>query len=292
MASMATGSRGTLEIPVRDDGVELVTLDRGARVLAAFEEVGITVKDKDVVDLGAGFGSLALAAASAGARAVMAVDVHPDRLAAIERKAAAAGVVVTTREANLLEPWDHNRTADVAFLIGVVEYAGLWDLDAPVETLQRRVFETAFDALRPGGTLVFASKNRLWPRFIWRDANTGQPLLSALPRNLADSLSQRFSGEAYRHHIHSPSRWSELVRGVGFTDVEVYLPYLSYQFPLKLVRRGSFHAQREARSRVDSGEEFRVAWGRLGSGRASIMSLAAAFGFPVSHGVFVIATKS
>ena len=45
-------------------------------------------------------------------------------------------------------------TFDVALLIGVVEYAGLWSLDEPVSLLQRRVFETAFQMLAPGGTVV------------------------------------------------------------------------------------------------------------------------------------------
>ena len=284
-------ARSHLEIPVRDDAAEGTGVSRGDWLLRALAEIDVRVTDLDVVDLGAGYGSISIAAAVAGARSVTAVDVHSDRLEAIERRSQAAGVLVRTRRLNLLEGWSQAAEADLVFLIGVVEYAGLWDLDAPVSQLQTQVFTTAFDALRPGGRLVFASKNRLWPRFVFRDANTSQPLVNVLPRAAADRVSRRLDGRPYRHHVHSARGWQDLVRSAGFAEARVYTPYLSYQFPLKLADRPSVAAQR-AVSRLDlSPEARRLSWGRTGAAKAMITTVCGMANLSVAHGVFVVATK-
>jgi SAM-dependent methyltransferase len=281
-----------LEIPVRDDATELTTFERGPRVLGSLRGIGVNVAGADVIDLGAGFGSLSLASAREGAKSVLAVDVNPARLAAIDARAAALGLDVATVQANLLEPWSPRGIADIAFLIGVVEYAGLWDPSRPVRTLQRDVLRSAVDALRPGGLLVFASKNRLWPRFVVRDSNTGLPLVNALPRPAADRVARKLRGVPYRHHIHSPRAWSQLIREAGIADTRHFVPYLSYQFPLRLVERGSFRDQRAAARAIHGPEERRVAWGRYGALKAAITSTAGIAGAPVAHGVFVIGTKA
>jgi predicted RNA methylase len=280
-----------LEIPVRDDAQEFSTFQRGRRVLTALSDLGLTVEGKHVVDLGAGFGSLSIACAEAGAKEVLAADVHPDRLSAIEARAREAGVAIRTMRANLLQPWPASGTADLAFLIGVVEYAGLWDEHAEVATLQRAVFEAAHGALRPGGRLVFGSKSRLWPRFVARDVHTGQPLVNVLPRSSADRVSRRFSNAPYRHHIHSPKGWMELVRAAGFVDVKAFVPYLSYQFPLKIVNRPTFEDIRRVRRLPLTPEERRVAWGRLGTAKAALMATAGMFRMQMAHSTILVATK-
>jgi SAM-dependent methyltransferase len=280
-----------LEIPVRDDATELRTFRRGERVIDLLREAGIDVAGKNVVDLGAGFGSLSIAAAKAGAKNVVAVDVHAVRLEAIAARAEAQGVGVRVHRANLLESVVDVRDADVALLMGVVEYAGLWDRDAPVRELQRRVFKTAFDCLGPGGHLVFASKNRLWPRFVVKDANTGQPLVNVLPRCLADRLSLRLAGVPYRHHIQSPRSWARAMREVGFDSVDCFFPFLSYQLPLRLSRHPALSDLRLARARIQTTEEYDCAWGRLGSLRAAFMVGCAALRLPIAHSLVAIAAK-
>ena len=53
-----------------------------------------TVAGQDVLDLGTGSGLVAIAAALAGARRVLACDTDPEAIEAVERNAAANGVVV------------------------------------------------------------------------------------------------------------------------------------------------------------------------------------------------------
>ena len=278
-------------IPVRDDAQEFHTFERGRTVLRALSGIGVSVQGQRVVDLGAGYGSLSLACLKAGAAEVVAVDIHQERLDAISARAAEQGISVQTRTANLLHPWGQASSADVAFLIGVVEYAGLWDASSEVADLQRTVFTTAFDALRPGGTLIFGSKNRLWPRYIAKDVHTGQPLINVIPRSVADKLSLRFAGRLYRHHIHSPRQWHALITSAGFGDVQTYVPYLSYQFPLEIVVRPSFADINRVRRMAMTSEERGVAWGRAGAVKAGIMATAGAAGIQMGSSMFAIAIK-
>lgn len=280
-----------IDIPVRDDAAQLHTFARGDRVLDCFGDIGIDVANKAVVDLGAGYGSLSIAAAKAGATSVAAVDIYPERLAAIAARAKEQGAIVGVVEANLLDGVPEVRDADLVLLIGVVEYAGLWERHTDVRALQRRVFQTAFDCLKPGGQLVFASKNRLWPRFILRDANTRLPLVNVLPRKLADLMNVRLTGEPYRHHIHSPRGWSALIEAAGLEPAAYYLPFLSYQLPLQLSRRPKLSDIRRARARIQTREEFELSWGGAGWVKALLMVICGALRLPVAHSVIVVARK-
>lgn len=280
-----------LEIPVRDDAEEFSTFRRGPNVLRALTAIGISPRGRRVVDLGAGYGSLSIACAEAGAADVLAVDINHERLNAIAERGAAAGLQVRTRQANLLEPWGAAGDADLVFLVGVVEYAGLWDENGDVSDLQTAVFRAAYDALRPGGRLVFGSKNRLWPRFAVKDAHTRQPLVNVLPRDKADQLSLRHSGRPYRHHVQTPQGWANLIGRAGFDAIETYVPYLSYQFPLAIVKTPSFKDIRTARSIPDTAEERAVAWGKAGTVRALIMASAGAVGVQMGSSVMAVAQK-
>jgi predicted nicotinamide N-methyase len=95
-----------------------------ARHLAAFPAV---VAGRSVLDLGAGSGLVAIAAAKVGARAVRAADIDPYAAAAIALNAAANGVDVSVEMADLTD----GCVADVEVLLaGDVFYAA--DLAASV----------------------------------------------------------------------------------------------------------------------------------------------------------------
>jgi SAM-dependent methyltransferase len=289
--------RGTLRadplvaIPARDTETEFRVFDRGSRFLELLEGMDIDVRGKRVVDLGTGYGFLALAAARAAASSVTAVDVDADRLAQVKRRAETEGLAVTTVQANLLDPTANLPGSDLAFLIGVVEYAGLWDTTAPIKELQRRVFTTAYNALEPGGQLIFGSKNRLWPALAVRDVHTRLPLVNVLPRGLADKLSQRVRGVPYRHHIHSPRAWSGLVSAAGFRKVEVFFPFFSYQLPVLIEQRPSFASMRRLARMHKGAEEEEAAFGRRWLVKSLVMATAGTLRVPLSHSIHIRATK-
>ncbi len=278
-------------IPARDDATEFTTFERGSRVISLLEGLGVTVRGRRVIDLGAGYGSIAIAAAQAGAASVVACDVNTERLSAVAQRAARAGVEVETCRANLLEPSHGIPPADVALLIGVVEYAGLWDMEVTPEDLQTRVFQTAYSALGTGGVLIFGSKNRAWPRFLFKDVHTGRPLVNALPRTLADMLSRRIDGRPYRHYLHTPCGWSELLRAAGFRRLTIYHPYFSYQFPVKIVERPSFRIISDLRRLRLHPDERAVAMGSLWFPKALLMAVSALARVPLSQSVVIKAEK-
>jgi S-adenosylmethionine-dependent methyltransferase len=107
----------------------------------------------DIVDVGGGTGGFAVALARLGHR-VTVVDPSPDALAALERRAAEAGVSGSVRAAqgdlasvfDVLEPG----SADVVLCHGVLEF-----VDDPAEGCR-----TAHALLRPGGFASVLAANR------------------------------------------------------------------------------------------------------------------------------------
>ena len=279
-------------IPARDTDVEFSRFDRGTQLFGHLSQMGITINGRRVIDLGTGFGFLPIAAAKAGAASVTAVDANQARLDAVAQRATDSGLAVTTVEANLLDGGAALPRSDLAFLIGVVEYAGLWDLGRAPSELQVRVFRTAYETLVPGGTLVFGSKNRLWPSQTVRDIHTRLPLVNALPRAWADRLSQTIAGKPYRHHIHSPRAWEKLLRAAGFTDIELFIPYYSYQLPVLIQRRGTFDAIARIRGMQLSDEERAAAIGPRWLPKAVLMGVGGSIGVPLAHSVLFKAVKS
>lgn len=287
IADLATQPR----IPARDDADEFSEYRRPRRFLDLLAPLGIEVRGARVADLGTGFGSIAIECARSGAREVIAFDANLERLAIVDERAAAAGVHVKTRQINLLSGHPEGLEADLAILIGVVEYAGLWDETREPSDLQREVFQTALSILRPGGVLVFGSKNRIWPRFIVDDIHTRLPLVNVLPRRAADALSRRLRGVPYRHHIHGARKWESLLREAGFSEVRTYRPYFSYQLPLLIPERPTLRLVGALRRLSLSDEEAQAARGSRWLPKALLMGLTGDLRLPVSHSVLMLARK-
>jgi SAM-dependent methyltransferase len=278
-------------IPARDDATELADFHRAQRFLELLGTVGVSVAGRRIADLGTGYGSIAIECARAGAAEVLALDADDDRLAEVRRRADAAGVQLDTRHANLLSPPADLHQADLAFLIGVVEYAGLWDQGESVHALQRSVLATAHTVLGEGGTLVLGSKNRLWPRFAVADVHTRLPLVNVLPRRAADRLSRAMSGRPYRHHVHSPTGWRRLLVESGFRDVRTYIPYFSYQLPILISERPSLKLLKSIAALTLSSTEDAAARGARWRAKAVLMGVAGHLRLPVSHSVVMVARK-
>lgn len=103
----------------------------------------------DVVDVGGGTGGLAVRIAALGHR-VRVVDPSPDALAALQRRAGEAGVVVEAEQGDLSSLADRSASADLVLCHGVLGVAG--DPAAALDVLA--------SALRPDGRLSLLAAQR------------------------------------------------------------------------------------------------------------------------------------
>lgn len=217
-------------------------VDRGELLYDRLAALGLAVEGRRLLDVGCGYGGLAIAASRRGA-SVTAVDADASNVEVVQRRTANGdGHGLNVRQASVLDlPFPEN-SFEYATMIGVLEWVGYSDLDSSVATVQARGLAEIRRVLRPDGRLIIGTKNRLFPRYLWRDAQLGKPLLNVLPRGLADRLAWRMTGGPYRAHINSLRGWRRLLAAGGFRLETAHVPLYHYQYPLGLVpvtHRGS-----------------------------------------------------
>ncbi|HSA52396.1 MAG TPA: methyltransferase [Yinghuangia sp.] len=173
----------------------------------------------DVLDTGGGTGNFAVPIARLGHR-VTVVDPSPDALAALERRAAEAGVTdrVTARQGDTQSLFDvvARDAADIVLCHGVLEL-----VDEPDDALG-----TVAGALRDGGTLSLLAANRtgavlaraLAGHFAQAAAALADP--GALPRRFTvDELTALLVKAGLRPGpVHAVRVFADLVPGVLVDD--------------------------------------------------------------------------
>lgn len=199
-----------------DTPAGLVTLDtnsmlaarRGRLLLRLLaEQGGGSVAGRRVLDLGAGFGALALYCAHLGAE-VVAVDPNEERLrvaAEIAGRRELSVSAVTAHAQSLPLP---DESVDVVVANNSLCYIVERDARRLAVSEIRRV-------LRPGGWLVIRNPNRLHPR----DQFTGLPLLGLLEPSLAQRVVAALGRHRSRVRMRSPGGGVRELRRAGFTDV-------------------------------------------------------------------------
>lgn len=170
LAAMVLADRSERLIRFYDRWIDLVTFGRDRRIRAAV--LGALEPGQRLLDVGCGTGTLAVAAARAGAH-VVAIDRSPSMLALAREKADAAGVSVEWREGDIAFPPIGDEQFDVATATFVLS------------ELSRELAELAVrrmaDALRPGGRLILADETRPHSPLL--------RLLAAIPRSLLWAVS-------------------------------------------------------------------------------------------------------
>jgi ubiquinone/menaquinone biosynthesis C-methylase UbiE len=177
--------------------------------ILALHEPALDLSGRAVLDLGCGFGSLAVYLAYLGAT-VTAADISADRLVVGER---------VTRAFDLPVTWMHSSLQDLplgdkAFDIAVVNNSLCYVVprsDRLIALVQvRRI-------LRPGGWLLMRNPNRTTPR----DPFTGLPLLNRLPPRGA-ALAARALGR-HRSNVRLLSARGQRaeLRRAGFEAIDI-----------------------------------------------------------------------
>jgi SAM-dependent methyltransferase len=199
-----------------DTAAGLVTLDtnsmlaarRGRLLLRLLAEDGAgPVAGRTVLDLGAGFGALALYCAHLGAE-VVAVDPNEERLAVSVEIAQRRGLAVSPVIAHAQSLPLADASVDLVIannsLCYIVEKDSL-----------RLALSEILRVLRPGGRLIVRNPNRVHPR----DPFTGLPLLGLLSPGAADRVVAAIGRHRSQVRLYSPGGAVRLLRRAGFSEV-------------------------------------------------------------------------
>jgi MYXO-CTERM domain-containing protein len=188
------------------DTNSVLAADRGRLLLRLLAEAGAgSIAGSRVLDLGAGFGALALYCASLGAE-VLAVDPNLQRMQvalAIAQRRGLAVSALTAQAQSLPLP-------DASFDLVIANNSLYYIVD---EYEHRLALREIHRVLRPGGWLVMCNPNRLHPR----DQLTGLPLLGLLPPALAQRAAEALGRSRSPVRLQSPGGAVRELRRAGFT---------------------------------------------------------------------------
>jgi len=198
--------------------------------------------ESDVLDIGAGWGTLSFALAPV-VRSVTSLELVEPRVEFLRLRREQTGLrnvhVVQAQAANL--PCAE-AAFDTVIVNGVLEWLGLSDTDRDPHTAQRRFLERVCRCLRPGGTLYLAIENRFGFQYL-RGApdHSGLRFTSLLPRSLASLACSMFGKRrndqpggplrAYRTYTYSYWGYKRLLRSAGFGRQQFWVLLPSYQCP-------------------------------------------------------------
>lgn len=193
-----------------------VTLDTNSTLAAArarlllrlLAEAGApSIAGLRVLDLGAGFGSLALYCAHLDAE-VVAVDPNERRLRVAADIAARRGLRLSAVTAHAQDLPFPDGSFDLVLANNSLCYiVGQEEHD--------RALREAHRVLRPGAWLIARNPNRLHPR----DQFTGLPLLPLLPPELTRTLMARLGRHRSQVRLRSPGGAVRALRRAGFDHV-------------------------------------------------------------------------
>jgi SAM-dependent methyltransferase len=210
---------------------------RGEWLLDALAKANVPL-GRRLLDVGCGYGGISLAYARGG-RTAFAMDIREQNLSVVRSRTAKGEAVdgtIVPLGGSALEVPLREESVDLVLLIGVLEWVGYSRRTGPVSDLQRRALRECARVVRPGGRLVIGTKNRLFPRYLWSDAQVRKPIVNGLPHGVAHLVSRILWGEPYRSRIYSLWGWRRLIAQAGLTVRDVYVPVFNYQFPLVLRR--------------------------------------------------------
>ncbi len=189
------------------DTNSVLAASRGRLLLRLLAEAGAgPIAGWRVLDLGAGFGSLAIYCASLGAE-VVAVDPNAQRMQVAVAIAKQRGLPVRALAAQAQSLPLPDASFDLVLannsLCYIVEEH---QLDLALSEIHRM--------LRPGGWVVIRNPNRLHPR----DQFTGLPLLPLLSPSLAQRVTESLGRHRSNVRLHSPGGAVRQLRRAGFSQ--------------------------------------------------------------------------
>lgn len=185
---------------------------RAAVLEHALAQAGIeSVDGLDVLDIGCGFGALALVFAARGAN-VVALDPNLDRFEQVGRRAAEAHGLGVRWVAGSMQSMD---VGQAAFDVAVMNNSLCYLVPRP---LRREALNRTLTALRPGGVVVIRNPNRIHPV----DQFSGLPFVGMLGPRTARLIARLFRRKNRSHvRLLTQRAAKRELRRVGFAEVQV-----------------------------------------------------------------------
>lgn len=193
-----------------------------ANILRPFGEL---LRNRDVLEIGAGCGALTRYLGECGAR-VLALEGTPRRAAIARSRTRDLDKVTVV--ADRLDQFVFPGRFDVITLVGVLEYAPMFTAgDDPVV----RMLEQACEFLKPDGALIVAIENQLGLKYFAGCAE--------------DHLGQAMYGVEGRYGAGEPRTFGRkylvtLLERAGFADQEFLAPFPDYKMPVSIVTEQGF----------------------------------------------------
>lgn len=189
--------------------------------------------DAHILDVGAGWGQIALPLARTSGNQVTAVEPTPERLAFIEAAARQENIADRMHfvQADLFEIEIESRF-DLICCIGVLEWVPKFRAGDP-RTVQINFLRRLRSLLTPGGQLVVGIENRLGLKYLLGapDDHIGVGKIAVYDANLASAKWRAHSGEELRSFTFTEAELTELLTAAGFTSTTGYAALPDYKLP-------------------------------------------------------------
>ncbi len=206
---------------------------------ADFKVLLPVVGDCSILDVGCGWGAVAISLARSCGRLV-AADTTLETLEFLKIRTEQEGVDNITLIR--IDPLDFanlpflDASFDVVIMNGVLEWVGDARQDISPRSVQLACLGEMRRLIAPGGYLYIGIENRYGYRYFggFRD-HSGIPFTSLLPRWLASMVMRTLRRKDYRTYTYTCGGYKALLREAGFSNVFFYHPIPTYRSPDYLV---------------------------------------------------------
>ena len=186
-----------------------------------------------ILDIGSGWGQIALPLAREATAEVVALEPTPERLAFIRAAAQQDGVAdrMYFAQEDFFEV-EFAQRFDLVTSIGVLEWVPKFRAGDPRE-VQIEFLRRARALLAPGGQLVIGIENRLGLKYLLGapDDHIGPPNIAVYDATLASEKWLKQSGQPLRSFTFTRAELAELLSAAGFHETSFFAALPDYKLP-------------------------------------------------------------
>jgi SAM-dependent methyltransferase len=194
-----------------------------------------------VLDIGSGWGQIAIPLAQNGKNEVTALEPTPERLSFIQ--AAATQEQVADRmqfvQADFFDLEFERQSFDLICCIGVLEWVAKFRPGEPGK-VQAEFLHRICPLLKPGGRLVIGIENRLGLKYLLGapDDHLGVPNIATYDAALAAQKWKAQSGQSLRSFTFTHGELADLLAAAGFRTATFLAAFPDYKLPRLILPLG------------------------------------------------------